>query len=325
VAALLVGAELRAVGRRLARGPARPDWPWRVELQVAALRAVMERSKRRGVHWLRDAQALVPARSAALRQVRFERIDAGGVPAAWCTPAARPLASPARTLVYLHGGGYVIGSPESHRDLAARLALGAGARVLLVDYRLAPEHRFPAALDDCVTAVRWLLAGGAEPRRLAIAGDSAGGALAVATLCVLRDAGERGPAAGVLLCPWTEPLAAGGSMVANEPFDFGDRALLVGWVEAYAPGEAARDPRVSVLDARLDGLPPLLVQVGGAEILLDQVRAFVERARGAGVAVQLEEWPGMYHDWQLQAAMLPEGRRAVEGIVTFLEGVFGRR
>jgi acetyl esterase/lipase len=316
VLGLLAAAGARTAARRLARGPARPGWSWRSELAVAAMRAVLLPSKARGVPWLRAVQDAMPAFSAALRRVRFTPVDAGGVPATWCEPLAG--ADP-RTIVYLHGGGYVIGSPEGHGDLIARLALGARARVLGVEYRLAPEHRFPAAHDDCLAATRWVLAGGVAPRTLAVAGDSAGGALAVATLCALRDAGQPLPAAGVLLCPWTDPLAAGGSMDANEPFDFGDRELLVGWIEAYAPGEAGHDPRVRVLDARLEGLPPLLVQVGGAEILLDQVRAFAERARRAGVAVRLDEWPDMFHDWQLQAARLPEGARAVERIVGFLE------
>jgi acetyl esterase/lipase len=314
--ALLAGSQVRAVARRVARGPRRPAWSWRTELTAAAMRAVLMRSKRRGVHWLRAAQAAVPSRSAAARQVRFERVDADGVPAVWCQPPGDP---PRRTVVYLHGGGYVIGSPETHRDLIARIALGARARVLGVDYRLAPEHRFPAASDDCLRATRWLLAGGTEPSALAIAGDSAGGALAVATLCALRDARAPLPAAAALLCPWTDPLAAGGSMDANADADFGDRELLLGWIGDYAPGEQARDPRVTVLGADLAGLPPLLVQAGGGEILLDQVEAFVARARAAGVDVRYDLTPDLFHDWHLQADLLPEGARSIDDIVDFLD------
>ncbi len=315
--ALVVAAEARALARRAVRGPRRPGWTLRTELAATAIRAVLDRSKRRGVHWLRAAQEGLPTPSRAAQQVRFEAVDAGGVPATWCVP--RDGAPTRRTIVYYHGGGYVIGSPATHRDLLARLALGARARVLGVDYRLAPEHRFPAAHDDCLVATRWALAQGTEPQALAVAGDSAGGALAVATLCALRDAGDPLPAAAALLCPWTDPLAAGGSMDANADCDFGDRELLVGWAEAYAPGDLVRDPRVSVLDAKLEGLPPLFVQAGGAEILLDQIQAFARRARAAGVDTQLDVSPGMFHDWQLQAELLPEGARAVDAITAFLD------
>jgi acetyl esterase/lipase len=279
------------------------------------MKAVLARSKRRGVHWLREAQALAP-RSPLLREVSFTPVVAGGVPGEWCVPRDGP--EPSRAVVYLHGGGYVIGSVSTHRDTLARIALTARARVLGVDYRLAPEHRFPAAQEDCLAATRAVIAKGVAARRLALAGDSAGGALAVATLLSLRDAGEPLPAAAVLLCPWTDPLAEGGSMTANERFDFGDRELLVGWFDQFADRADARDPRVAPVYARLEGLPPLLVQAGGAEILLDQIRSFVERARRAGVDVRLDVHPDMVHDFQTQAAVLPEGARAIDDIARFL-------
>jgi acetyl esterase/lipase len=313
--ALVAATQVRTLARRATRGPQRPSWSLRTELAAATMRAVLMRSKRRGVHWLRDAQAAVPSPSAAARKVRFEPVDADGVRAVWCLPPGAP---PRRTLVYFHGGGYVIGAPETHRDLVARLALGAGARVLAVDYRLAPEHRFPAGHDDCLRATRWALAQGAEPRALALGGDSAGGALAVATLCALRDAGEPLPAAAILLCPWTDPLADGGSMDANADCDFGDRELLVGWIGDYAPGKLAQDPRVKVLDAKLEGLPPLFVQAGGGVILLDQIDAFVAKARAAGVDVRYDVEPDLFHDWHLQAELLPEGARSVDALAAYL-------
>jgi epsilon-lactone hydrolase len=316
LAALFAAVEARALGRRLARGRTRPGWSLRTELAVAAMKGVLERSKRRGIPWLRDAQTGVLPRSRFLRQVRFAALDAGGVAARWCTPSSDP--APRRTIVYLHGGGYVIGSVDTHRESIARLAVQAQARVLGVDYRLAPEHRFPTAHDDCLAAVRWAIAAGAEPRRLALAGDSAGGALAAATLTAMRDAGEPLPAAAVLISPWVDPLASGGSMESNEPFDFGDRDLLVGWIEAYLGRDAPRDPRVFLLEAKLDGLPPLFIQAGGAEILLDQVRAFAERARASGVDVRLDVHDDMFHDFQMQAALIPEGARAMDDVARFL-------
>ena len=315
LSAVMMFGQLRAALRRLVSGAARPDWTWRVELLAAGMRAIMMHSKRRGVHWLRDALEAAPVPKPFLARVRCEDVDAGGVRARWFVPLAEP--APSHAIVYFHGGGFVIGSPNTHGELMARLAVATGARVLGVDYRLAPEHRFPAAHDDAVAAVRWLYAQGVAPAQVAFGGDSAGGNLAAATLCALRDAGDPLPAAALLFCPWVDPLASGGSMETNAQVDFGDRELLSGWAQDYLLG-AARDARAFPIDARLAGLPPLLIQVGGAELLHDQVIAFAERARAAGVDVTLEIEPAMFHDWQLQAALLPEGARSIESAALFL-------
>lgn len=307
-------AIVRTLLRRALRGPRRPGWHLRTELAQSVMRAVLMRSKRRGIAWLRAAQAALPANVPLAEQVEFRADVLGGVPCEWCTPRGR---APERTIVYLHGGGFVIGSLAGFRDLLSRLALSADARVLGVDYRLAPEHPFPAQQLDCLAATRAVLAG-VDPRRLAIAGDSAGGSLTVATLCALRDAGEPLPAAAALICPWTEPFAAGGSMDAHAPFDFGDRALLAGWAQATIGAGNPDDPRFNVASAKLAGLPPLLVQVGSVELLYDQVLRFVESARKAGVNTTLEVLPEMFHDVHLQAALLPEGAAAVEAVARFL-------
>jgi acetyl esterase/lipase len=314
VGAIAILAVVRTLLRRALRGPRRPGWHLRTELAQSVMRAVLMRSKRRGVAWLRAAQAALPANVPLAAQAEFRPETLGGVPCEWCAPRGH---SPARTIVYLHGGGFVIGSVAGYRDLLSRLALSADARVLGVDYRLAPEHPFPAQQLDCLAATRAVLAE-ADPRRLAIAGDSAGGSLTVATLCALRDAGDPLPAAAALICPWTEPFAAGGSMDAHAAFDFGDRALLAGWAQAtIGPGDPD-DPRFSVGNAKLAGLPPLLVQVGSVELLYDQVLRFVESARKAAVDTTLEVLPEMFHDVQLQAALLPEGAAAVEAVARFL-------
>jgi acetyl esterase/lipase len=314
--AVMVVGQARAVLRRIASGPARAGWPWKLELIAAGQRAIMMRSKRRGVHWLRAALEAAPTPAPFAKRVRTENVDAGGVPARWFVPLGAT--NRARTILYFHGGGFVVGSPNTHADLMARLAVHADARVLGVDYRLAPEHRFPAAHDDALAAVRWLYAQGVDPAKLTIAGDSAGGNLAAATLCSLRDAGEPPPAAAVLFCPWVDLLAAGGSIDANASADFGDRELLVAWAEDYVPRGTPRDPRAFPIDAKLEGLPPLLIQVGGAEVLHDQIVAFRERARAAGVDVALEVEPDMFHDWQLHASLLPEGARSLEAAARWL-------
>jgi acetyl esterase/lipase len=314
VGAVAVSQAVRTLVRRAARGPLRPGWPLRTELAQAVMRAVLMRSKRRGIPWLRAAQAALPANLPLAAQVDFRAEEIAGVPCEWCTPRGQ---TPERTIVYLHGGGFVIGSVAGYRDLLSRLAVAGEARVVGVDYRLAPEHRFPAQQLDCLAATRAVLAA-VDPRRLALAGDSAGGSLVVATLCGLRDAREPLPAAAALICPWTEPFADGGSMETHAPFDFGDRALLAGWAQAALGAGDAADPRFTVANAALAGLPPLLVQVGSVELLYDQVLRFTERAREAGVDATLEVLPEAFHDVHLQAALLPEGAAAVEAVAKFL-------
>ncbi len=300
---------------RLRRGAARPGWSLRTEIAATLGRKTVASSERYGIPWLRAVQESARAVSAAEKRVRFSPVDAGGVAAQWCEP--EPGAAE-NTLLYLHGGGYVIGSVRSHREVVADLALGVNARVLAVDYRLSPEHRFPAAQDDCLTAARWLLQQGVAPHRFALAGDSAGGALCVATLMALRDAGEPQPASAFLISPWTDPLAAGGSLDRHEPFDVLTRKLLTDWIEIHAPG-AARDPRLSVLNAKLDSIAPLLIHAAGAEILLDQIREFAGRARTAGVDVEFVVFDDMFHDFHLLASLLPQARTAMDEASRWLQ------
>jgi acetyl esterase/lipase len=309
---------VRVTVARWRRGPLRPGWSFSTELTQAVMRSTMMRSKAHDLRWLREATARAPRTDRVLRHVSFEPVDAGGVPAVWCRAKGRP--APTRTLLYLHGGGYVIGSPEGqgHAELIAHLAIQAEARVLAPDYRLAPEHRFPAPQEDAIAAYRWLLDTGVDPGRLAVGGDSAGGALAVATLLQARHAGDALPAAVLLICPWTDPLAAGGSMEENSFCDFGDRDLLVGWIRAHLDGADAAHPLVSPVNADLAGLPPTLVLWGGAEILRDQIRAFVGRAEAAGVEVTALEWEDMFHDWVLFATPVAEARPAIARLADFL-------
>jgi epsilon-lactone hydrolase len=248
--------------------------------------------------------------------VTCERVDAGGVPAEWIVA---PEARRARVILYLHGGGYVMGSIKTHRALAVDLSRAAAARVLLIDYRLAPEHPFPAAVDDATAAYRWLLAHGVQPARLAIAGDSAGGGLTVATLVALRDAGTAMPAAGVCLSPWVDLEGIGESMTSKAAVDpMVQRDGLKRMASFYLGGHDPRTPLAAPLYADLSGLPPLLIQVGTAETLRDDSTRLAERARKAGVAVELEEWEDMIHVFQAFAMLLPEGRQAIEKIGAFV-------
>jgi len=249
--------------------------------------------------------------------VRSTPVDAGGVAAEWIAAAG---ARDDRGVLYLHGGGYCIGSIKTHRQLAADVSRAAGARVLLIDYRLAPEHPFPAAVDDATRAYRYLLGCGVRPERSAVAGDSAGGGLTVATLLALRDAGAALPAAGVCLSPWFDLTLSGASMESKASVDpIVQRDPLQRMATAYLGGADAKTPLASPLFADLAGLPPLLVQVGTAETLLDDSTRLAERARAAGVAVSLDVWDDMVHVWHAFAFLLPEARQAIERIGAFLE------
>ena len=264
----------------------------------------------------RVAMDAVAAQFKVAEDVRYEPVDAGGVPGEWI---AAPGAEPERVIYYLHGGGYVMGSISTHRELISRLSRAARARALAIDYRLAPEHPFPAAVEDATTAYRWLLSTGVDAAQTVIAGDSAGGGLTVATLVALRDAGEPLPAAAVCLSPWVDLEGLGESMTTKAAVDpMVSRDGLDKIARAYLGDADPRTPLAAPLHADLTGLPPLLIHVGTAETLLDDAIRLAERAKSAGVKVVLEPWDDMIHVWQLFASMLPEGQQAIDRIGEFI-------
>jgi acetyl esterase/lipase len=223
-------------------------------------------------------------------------------------------------VLYFHGGGYVIGSINTHRALGAGVSRAAKARVLVLDYRLAPEHPHPAAVDDAVSAYRWLLQQGISPKRIALAGDSAGGGLVVATLVALRDQGEKLPAAGVCISPWIDLECLGESMTSKASVDpMVQKEGVLQLAALYLGGQSPRTPLAAPLYADLSGLPPLLIQVGTAETLLDDASRLAERARKAGVEVIYDPWEGMIHVWPLFAPMLDEGKQAIDKFGAFIE------
>jgi len=222
-------------------------------------------------------------------------------------------------VLYLHGGGYVIGSPRSHRHLAAAIASAGQATGLLLDYRLAPEHPFPAAVEDATAAYRWLLEQGIAPGHVVIGGDSAGGGLTVATLVALRDAGVPRPAAGVCISPWTDLTFGGASYRTRAQSDpIVSRPGIDGMAQAYLGATPPRTPLASPLFADLRGLPPLLIQVGSDEVLLDDATELADRAKAAGVDTTLEVWDRMIHVWHWFLPMLDEAQAAIDGIGRFV-------
>jgi acetyl esterase/lipase len=253
---------------------------------------------------------------------RFIRLPAGTVtePVDACGAAAEWVAAPdagGGVILYFHGGGYVLGLTAVHRAWLARLSQATGRRGLAVAYRLAPEHPFPAALDDALAAYRWLLAQDIAPEHILFGGDSAGGGLALALLVALRNAGEPLPAGAFCLSPWTDLALTGASMQANAAKDAILSADLLGrYAAAYVNGRTPTDPLISPLYADLTGLPPLLLQVGTEETLLDDSARFVEKAQQAGVAATLDCYKGLFHVFPL-FDFLPESRQALARIARF--------
>jgi monoterpene epsilon-lactone hydrolase len=250
------------------------------------------------------------------RDVKCEAVRVGDIAAEWIVP---PDAASDRVILYLHGGGYVMGSINTHRATIARIARAAKARGLALDYRLAPEHKFPAAVEDGVAAYKWLLAQGYQPNKIVIAGDSAGGGLTLATLLSIRDAKLPMAAAGVAISPWADLEGTGDSMKTRahrDPMVGGNG--LGGMSKNYIGEQDPKHPLASPIHADYRGLPPLLIQVGDAETLLDDSTRVAKRAKEHGVSVDLEVWDDMIHVWHAFAKILPEGQQAIDKIGKFV-------
>ncbi len=247
----------------------------------------------------------------------YERVNAGGVPAEW---VAAEGAAEDRAIIYVHGGGYVIGSVRTHRVLMSELSRASGAKVLGLEYRLAPEHPFPAPVEDTLAAYRWLLSEGFDPGRISIAGDSAGGGLTVAALVQIRYVGLPMAGAGVCISPWVDMEGTGDSVVSKAEGDpmVGKDGLLF-MAGTYLAGADPKAPLAAPLYADLQGLAPLLIQVGTTEILLDDSTRLADLAKGAGVEVELEIWDDMIHVWHMFAPILPEGKQAIEQAADFIK------
>jgi acetyl esterase/lipase len=269
----------------------------------------IEQARRR----LAAAAALIPAPPSG---TTTQSVDAGGIAG---DRIATPVSDCDRHVLYLHGGAYALGSPSCYRHVTWRLARAARACVLAIDYRLAPEHPFPAALDDAKAAYRWLLAEGADPARIALIGDSAGGGLVLALLMKLRDEGFALPAATVALSPWTDLALTGASLARNARADpMLDVKVIPALARNYLAGADPRTPYASPLYGNPAGLPPTLIQVGSDEILHDDAVRMAEKMRSAGCRVELEIWPRMPHVWHAFAPVLPEAGRAIGRIGTFI-------
>ncbi|MGA7486008.1 MAG: alpha/beta hydrolase [Xanthobacteraceae bacterium] len=286
--------------------------------EIDAIRALLS-SKPRPVGWAQRRERIdeVGAFRPVAEDVKLEAVDLEGVPGEW---SIAPGSDAARVLLFFHGGGFCSGSLRSHRRMVTEAGRAAGVRTLAVGYRLAPEHPFPAALDDALAAWRWLRKHGIAAAQIAVGGDSAGGGLSVALIDRLRDGKEQLPGCAWLVSPWTDLTMSGASLATKDAVDpIIHKVYLDELADAYLPaGTNRKDPQVSVLYADLRGLPPTLIQVGSAETLLDDAVRFAAAAGAAEVAVTLEIWPHMIHAWPLWNAQLEDGRRALASAGAFM-------
>jgi len=276
-------------------------------------------SKPRPVGWRERRRRLDDVGSAwpVAKDVKLAAVDANGVPAEY---SIVPGSDPSRILMFFHGGGYCSGSILSHRRLVTEAGRATGVRTLAIAYRLAPEHPFPAAYDDVMTAWRFLRDQDIPAARIAVGGDSAGAGLAVALISQLRDAREALPACAWLISPWMDLTMSGSTLVSKSAVDpLIHKEYLNELADAYLPtGMDRKDPRVSPLYADLRGLPPMLIQVGSAETLLNDATRFAAVAGAADVAVTLQIWPHMIHAWPMWNAHLEGGRRALASAGKFI-------
>lgn len=247
---------------------------------------------------------------------RVERTDAGGGPADWISAAA-PAGAP--TILHFHGGAYVFASAQTHRGFVSQILAQSGGRALVLDYRLAPEHPFPAALDDAFAAYRWLLAQAVPPGQIAFAGESAGAGLALATMLRARDEGLPLPACAALVSPWVDLAIRGASCVENKGKDVLLRGeQLASWAAMYAGSHDRKDPLVSPVYADLRGLPALWMCVERDELLYSEAMLLADRMRQAGVEVQLEVGQGLVHVWPFFYSAIPEGRQTIRRMAGFI-------
>jgi monoterpene epsilon-lactone hydrolase len=303
--------------RRLVRGPLHPGWNFRYEFTVMLLRRLSDRVHHRPLEELRTF-ALSTRIPAHMR----DRIDHHsttycGMLAEVHTPRGHPEGG--RTLLYFHGGGYILCSPATHRELIGRLAHATSARCIAVDYRKAPEHPFPAGIDDCEMAYRALLADGIPPEQIILAGDSAGGGLVLSVLLRARDAGLPLPAFAILFSPWCDLTRSGASIQTNAAYDYLTPSQLAFGVAQYLQGHDPEHPLASHVRADLRGLPPLLMFTGEAELFLSENLELAARAQAAGVEVTHHVSPASVHVFGLLAAISPAAAALFRHVSDFVQ------
>ncbi len=310
-----LGAALGATFRRLTRGPLLQSWGFGFEVVVHVMRAVTGFLSSLPPEMASAlAESSKPRPTSATRRVAAEVVG-DPISGEWITP---PGAADSGAILFLHGGGYALGSVDSHRDVISRLALATGLRIFAPNYRLAPAHPYPAALDDALLCYRWMLDSGIPASRIAVCGDSAGGGLSAALIQRLRDDGTPLPSAAVLISPWMDLTCSCASHQSNADSDYLVTEYLHRWAGYYAGGADLRDPLISPHFGDPAGFPATMVMAGSAEILHDEGVEFARRAEKAGVETELHIGYEMPHDWPLLAAVTPSAEQSIQQMASFV-------
>ena len=266
---------------------------------------------------IRDAYAKMLAQNPAPAGVRFEAVDMGGVPGTLVTPDEIKTDA---VMMYIHGGAYIVGRPDGYHGIGGKYAKMLGARVYMPDYRLAPEHKFPASIDDTLRAYEWLLEQNIPANRIAFSGESAGGAMVVSVMVAAKSKGLTLPAVGSSISPWANLEHTGASMSNREGLDpLNSKSVLDILARTFLGDTLANHPLASPVFADVTGLPPILVQIGENELMLSDAMRLATHLADNRIRVNLEVWPAMFHAWHFYAAMLPEGQQAMESSVRFIE------
>jgi len=318
LATLMFRAFSTTIRSRFRKGPLFPGWSFNFEGTTRLLKFRAAAVNELPLEEQRRLQEIAGDREAKRMNSKVERRAArvGGIDGEWFTPKGK---TPKRVVLYVHGGGFVVGSSRTHGEMIARLAIAANARIFAPNYRLAPEHRYPAQIEDCRAVYEALLKDNIRPQDLIIAGDSAGGNLSIVLPLVLRDEKIPLPAGIAALSPWVDLTRRGGSLSAHEPYDWAAPSDFDHWVEWYVDKQDPKAPLVSPMYADLQGLPPLRIDIGTAEMLLDQVRDFAARAKEAGLSVDFREIPGMVHNSYLLAAYFPECQASIDDLGAWMK------
>lgn len=318
--ALMFRAFSTTARSRFRNGPLFPGWDFKFEVTTRLLKFRAAAVNELPLDEQQRLQEIAGEQEAKRMKSKVDRKTAtvGGVEGEWFTAKGK---TPKRVVLYLHGGGFIVGSTRTHAEMIMRLAIAADARIFAPNYRLAPKHRHPAQIQDCRAVYEALLADGINPKNLLIAGDSAGGNLSIAVPVVLRDEKIPLPAGIAALSPWVDIARREGSLLAHEPYDWAAPADFDHWVDYYLDKQDPKAPLVSPIYADLHGLPPMRIDIGTAEMLLDQVRDFAAKAKGAGLSVDLHELPGMIHNSYLLAGYFPQCQAAIDDLGAWMKKI----
>jgi monoterpene epsilon-lactone hydrolase len=313
-----LGMAVSAVSRRIFRGPMRESWNWKYEILVRLTRVSYNVLAKKGPYrYNRVFEKLQPKIDSGGATIKVS--ETFGAPGHWFIPEK----DNGSVILYLHGGGYVYGSAKTHGKMIGQIACASSSKALALNYRLAPQHPQPAAIEDACTAFRSLVKSGISPKQIIVAGDSAGGGLVVSAFVALRDAGDVLPAAGVCISPWVDLTCSDESFASNSQYDPVTREACLVAASAYLNGSSSRTPEVSPLFADLKGLPPLLIHAGGLEVLRDQACEFAKRAKSAGNEVEIQVYEDMVHVWHLYSGFTPEADKAIGEIGDFIKSKTG--